>query len=98
METLVSFVQYLYNLIFVKEEGIFLPIKDVEPTNDQINQFINDTIQEIKLDKEIFLLNMRYNNLLRDEYINHEEQNNKNEDGDDDNNGAITEKKIALVV
>lgn len=95
METLISFIHYVYNWFFVKDI-VFLPIKYVEPTEDQINQLIDDTIKEIKLDREIFILDMRYNNLLRDEF-KEKEQENEN-DNDENNDGAVSEKKIPLPV
>lgn len=79
METILNFINYVYDYFF-KEEDVYFGygyVKYVEPLDEEIDHLINETIKEIKLDKEINELNIRYINLIKEDEI-------VGDDGDDD--------------
>ena len=107
METIYTAKEYIYEFFeyfnfFEKsyDNQNFILIKnDLEDKNFQkeVDKIINDTIYEIKVEKEIKLLQERYDVLVKDcEIIN----NNQIEDmdNDDNENNNNNNGKIALLI
>ena len=97
METILNFINYVYDYFFKEEEIPFNYgyIKYIEPLDEEVDNLINETIKEIKLDKEINDLNIRFINLIKDDV---KIVDNGDGDGDDedevdndhnDNEGAV---------
>jgi len=85
METILNFINYVYDYFF-KEEDVYFGygyVKYVEPLDEEIDDLINETIKEIKLDKEINELKIRYINLIKededDDQVDNNNHNNNNE-------------------
>ena len=93
MEIVSNIIIYIYDYFFKEEE--LLPIYAyTEPSNDEIDELINATITEIKFDKELSHLKIRFDNLIKEE---EENENDNNENDNDKNNGAIQERIKVLV-
>ena len=85
---------YYFYIWFIKDKydhKIF--IKDIVDV-DEINKIINEAHLEIKLDKELQVLEKRFSELKDDEIYDYDENENNNND-DDDN--IKLEKKICLL-
>jgi hypothetical protein len=104
METIYTLKEYIYEFFeyyfFEKSydnENFILIKNDLEDKNCQkeVDKIINDTIYEIKVEKEIKLLQKRYETLVKDcEIIN----NNQIEDDDNEDNNNNNNGKIALLI
>lgn len=89
METILNFINYVYDYFFKEEEDVYFGygyVKYVEPLDEEIDDLINETIKEIKLDKEINELNIRYINLIKedeedDDQVDNNNHNNNNNEG-----------------
>jgi hypothetical protein len=97
METILNFINYVYDYFFKDGEDVYSNygyIKYIEPLNEEIDDLINETIKEIKLDKEINELNIRYINLIKEDEIVSVDGGDEDDDQDDDqvnnnNEGAV---------
>lgn len=86
METILNFINYVYDYFFKEEEEVvhYGYVSLVEPSEQEVNNLIYETIKEIKLDNDIFDLNIRYINLIKDDV--HDENSSQviDEDVDED--------------
>jgi len=92
MEIISNMINNIYSNFLKKEEPIYTFSKYKEPTNDEIDELINATIREIKLDNEINNLNIRLKNLIKED-----DDNQSNNNNNDKNNGAIQERIKVLI-
>ena len=90
MEIISNMINNIYSNFLKKEEPIYTFSKYKEPTNDEIDELIDTTIREIKLDNEINNLNIRLKNLIKEDDNNDDNQSNNN-------NGAIRERIKVLI-
>jgi hypothetical protein len=100
METILNFINYVYDYFF-KEDDVYLGygyVKYVEPLDEEINDLINETIKEIKLEKEINELNIRYINLIKDDEIVVGDDAEGGDDDQVDNNHNNNEGAVPLLI
>ena len=93
--------QYIYENYYYDHNDIKINLKNIEPTDDEIKKIIDNTIQEIKDEKQVSELQIRYNNLIKEDSsyeIKNEEINHGNDDNDDDdNNNAVSTRQKILI-
>ena len=87
----------------LKNEKFNLPVvddlEDDKNFQKEVDKIINDTIYEIKVEKEIKLLQKRYETLVKDcEIINNNQIEDIDDDNEDDNNNNNNNGKIALLI
>lgn len=101
-----EFVEYYIFNFFEKPHNIQnfnnLIKKENKNFEDQVDKLINDTIYEIEVEKEIKILEKRYEKLVKDcEIINNnigiQDKNEEEEDDNNDNNNNDN-GKIGLLV
>ena len=100
METIYTATKYIYDF-FEKscDNQNFILIKDDKNFQKEVDKIINDTIYEIKVEKEIKLLQERYDTLVKDcEIINNNQIEDIDDDNEDDNNNNNNNGKIALLI
>ena len=97
MEIVSNVISYIQNYFFKEELPMYTFSKNIEPTSEEIDELINATKREIKLDKELHNLNIRLKKLNEEEENEEENEKDNEEDNDNQNNGAIQERiKIDL--
>jgi hypothetical protein len=101
METILNFINYVYDYFF-KEDDVYLGygyVKYVEPLDKEIDDLINETIKEIKLDKEINELNIRYINLIKeDEFVGDDAEGGEDDQVDNNNHNNNNEGAVPVLI
>jgi len=101
METILNFINYVYDYFF-KDDDVYFNygyVKYVEPLDEEIDDLINETIKEIKLDKEINELKIRYINLIKeDEIVGADGGGDEDDDQVDNNNNNHNNNEGAVPV
>ena len=91
-------IQSLQDLLSPEKHPIIISLKESDDYySDDVNNLINSVEKEIKLDKELELLQIRYSNLVKDVdeiYTNKEEDDDESKDDDDKDNGKVGLKTI----
>jgi hypothetical protein len=100
-----EFVEYYIFNFFEKPHNIqnFIKKEENKSFQEQVDKLINDTIYEIKVEKEIKILEKRYEKLVKDcEIINNnigiQDKNEEEGDEEDDDNNNNDNGKIGLLV
>ena len=108
MDFISNSFNYVYNLFF-KEEQQFAPKYNYNfnPSEDEIDSFIENVKYEMKVENDIKILENRFNKLIQGKsisYINQDQDDDKDDEDDDkdddnqNNDGALKiRKKISLL-
>jgi len=80
-------IEYFVNETFMPKQKL-IRIKKEEDCSDEINKLLDSIEKEIKFEKEMELLQIRYENLVKD--VKNTDEDNEKSDNDDNNNGKIS--------
>ena len=106
MDFISNSFNYVYNLFFKEEQQTFAPKYNYNPSEDEIDSFIENVKYEMKVENDIKILENRFNKLIQGKSISYINQNQDDDDQDDDdkndnnqnNDGALKiRKKISLL-
>lgn len=105
-------MEYIYNFICEQieylqetfgpkcENPIIINLKNDDYYSDEVNKLINSFEKEIKSEKELEMLEIRYSNLVKDvdELFEQIDDENKGENDDDKNNNDNNNGKVGILI